>query len=335
MTGYDSFFDLGVDQVLGCIEHLGFSPTGHCLALNSLENRVYRIGLDQEESNAKKTVVAKFYRPGRWSAEQIQEEHDFIFELRGEDIPVVVPIRDSNGISLHSVSLDPGQPDKKIFFSLWDTLNGRIVEEFQEGEFRSMGRLLARLHNVGGSRHSDSRITMDRKNYLEPSIRYIQEKGFLPSHLHSRYDVIVDRWTGEWETITSDMPHIRIHGDCHKGNILVQEGGFTFLDFDDFMTGVPVQDVWMLLPFGDSRAQREQEEFWEGYREFREFPSYWMQAVDPLRAVRYIYYAGWIARRWDDPAFPNAFPHFGSTAYWEKEISDLEQLYYNYLENHS
>jgi Ser/Thr protein kinase RdoA (MazF antagonist) len=346
MSIIESFLDLDLDEILNSIESAGFSPSGHCLALNSLENRVYRIGLESEsisniEANPTsinpsslkiESVVVKFYRPGRWTKEQIQEEHDFLYELEESEIPVLTPIQNSSGQSVHSAFIHPEDKSQAIYYTLWPTLRGRIVEEFQEEDLRLVGSLLARIHNVGSANESTSRIRLNLQDYAEPALENILSQPNVSLNVGKRYSDIAGKFFTEYESLSMDIPKIRIHGDCHRGNLLTLDSQFTFLDFDDMMTGIPVQDLWMLLPFGDSRCDYERELFLEGYRGFREFPEHWFRLVDPLRAIRYIYYSSWIARRWNDPAFPNAFPHFGTESYWEKELRDLEQLYYNYME---
>lgn len=350
MSTIESFFNLNLDQILESIEEVGCSPTGHCLALNSLENRVYRIGLDSEElpdwmrqnqkesldlkSNSKiSSIVVKFYRPGRWTKAQIQEEHDFLFELEESEIPVLTPFRDGQGNSVHSAFVHPEDRSQAIYFTLWPTLRGRIVEEFSEDSLAIVGRLLARIHNVGSSSRADTRIHLDIENYGEPALEFLLRNDFIPKNSYSRYESIARKIFAIYQELSHSVPKIRIHGDCHKGNLLTYDNRFTFLDFDDFMTGVPIQDFWMLLPFGDVQAEYDVQIFLESYREFRDLPQTWLGLIEPLRGLRYIYYSSWIARRWEDPAFPNAFPHFGNEIYWEKEVRDLEQLYYNFMED--
>lgn len=338
----ESFFHLDLDQILNCIEATGLNPTGHCLALNSLENRVYRIGIEQPEDdeigNVKlstgnlSSVVVKFYRPGRWTKEQIQEEHDFLFELEEAEIPVLTPIVAQNGETIHSGFINPEDRTHPIYYTIWPTLRGRIVEEFSEEDLPSIGRLLARIHNIGSSEKAKHRISLDIENYGRPALKYILENDFLTSHSMKRYESITEKIFQAYQEHSVGIPKIRIHGDCHKGNLLRNGDEFTFLDFDDFMTGIPVQDLWMLLPFGEPETEYQIQLFMEGYREFRDFDEHWFQAIEPLRGIRYIYYSAWIARRWEDPAFKNAFPHFGTESYWEKEIRDLEQLYYNFID---
>ncbi|MCC5814291.1 MAG: serine/threonine protein kinase [Leptospira sp.] len=339
----ESFFHLDLDQILNCIEDTGLNPTGHCLALNSLENRVYRIGVETSEDedvgeNGEghkqnlPSVVVKFYRPGRWTKEQIQEEHDFLFQLEESEIPVLTPMCAKNGETIHSSFIQPDDKSHPIFYTLWPTLKGRIVEEFTNENLPAVGRLLARIHNIGSSERATHRINLDIENYGQPALNFILQKNFLTSHSQNRYQAIAEKIFDLYKEVSQDIPKFRIHGDCHKGNLLQNGESFTFLDFDDFMTGIPVQDLWMLLPFGEPESEYAIQTFMEGYQEFRDFEPHWFQAIEPLRGIRYIYYSSWVARRWEDPAFQNAFPHFGTESYWEKEIRDLEQLYYNFID---
>lgn len=344
MSLIQSFFNLDLDRILNSIESAGFQPTGHCLALNSLENRVYRIGIEEEEEDKKEkeniqteipsSLVVKFYRPGRWTREQIQEEHDFLFELEKEEIPVLTPVQSKKDKkTIHEAFIHPEDPTQPIYYTLWPTLRGRIVEELNSDNLESVGRLLARIHNVGSANPSQNRLRLDLDDYAKPALNYLLESNRMNPQACLRYKSIAEKIFTAYTEVSESIPSIRIHGDCHKGNLLQDGNIFTFLDFDDFMTGIPTQDLWMLLPFGDSHAEYERNIFLESYREFRDFPETWLEAIEPLRAIRYIYYSAWIAKRWEDPSFPNAFPHFGTDSYWEKEIRDLEQLYYNWAED--
>jgi len=305
------FSRLTPEWVLRAIEAGGFEPTGHCMMLRALENRVYDLRLVDGSH-----VVAKFYRPGRWSREAILEEHAFLQDLREAEIPVCAPLPFSNGETLHTV--------EGIFYAVWPRTGGRPPEELGDEEIEILGRLLARIHSVGAVREAPHRSRLSAQTYaLEPLAR-IEERGLLPGTYAERYRQAVREAASIYAECCKGVPVHRIHGDCHPGNLLRGDDGWFFLDFDDLLTGPAVQDVWVLLPGRDTEATRQRERLIDAYRLFRDFESAWLRLVEPLRALRFIRYAGWIAHRWEDPAFPASFPHFGTDAYWERETHDLE-----------
>lgn len=312
------FFDLTPDVVIKAIEQTGLSPTGHCMALNSYENRVYDLKLEDGSH-----VVSKFYRPGRWSREQILEEHEFLFDLKSDEIPVCAPITFPDAETLHEI--------EGILYAVWPRTGGRAGDELSDDQIRTLGRLLARIHNMGAAKQAPHRIRLTGKTYgLEP-LAFLKDNNFLPDHCRERYIKAAEEVVGIYETLSKDVPFHRIHGDCHLGNLLNGKDGWFFLDFDDFLTGPAVQDLWMLVPARDREGLRQRDIFLDAYRLFRDFDSSWLRLIEPLRALRYINYSAWIAKRWDDPAFPAAFPHFGTVQYWEDETRDLEdQLDYFY-----
>ena len=307
----NSFFSLTPDRVIDAVEKSGFSLTGHYMVLNSYENRVY--DLMQENGSG---IIAKFYRPGRWSAEQILEEHRFLLDLAEDEIPVCSPLTFNDGSTIHEID--------GIFFAVWPKTGGRVPEELSDEEMRSIGRLIARIHNNGSAKNAVHRLRLTGETYGLNSLKFLSENNFLPSSCVERYSAAVKVIVDIYDQLSGIIPFHRIHGDCHLGNLLKRDGYFFFLDFDDFLTGPAVQDIWMLLSSREGDYTKELETFLQGYREFRDFDSSWLKLIEPLRGLRYIYYAAWIARRWNDPAFPAIFPHFGTQAYWEKETSDLE-----------
>jgi len=305
------FFNLTPEIVMKAVEQSGFTPTGHCMALNSYENRVYDIKLEDDSH-----VVAKFYRPGRWSEEQIQEEHEFLFELKSEEITVCEPLHFADGKTIHQI--------QGIYYALWPRTGGRSADEFSDSQLQVLGRLLARIHNTGAAKETVSRMTLTGDSYGLQPLAFLEENDFLPVNCRTRYADAVKEIVEIYETLCKDVPLHRIHGDCHFGNLLYGNEGWFFLDFDDFLAGPAVQDVWMLVPARDQEGLRQREVFIEAYRMFRDFDASWLRLIEPLRALRFIRYAAWIAKRWDDPAFPPAFPHFGTASYWEDETQDLE-----------
>lgn len=313
-VGTDLFLALTPDWVLKAVEEGGFEPTGHVMALHCLENRVYDLKLEDGTH-----VVAKFYRPGRWSKEQIIEEHDFLYDLDDLEIPVCAPLVFDDGESLHQV--------EGIYYAVWPRTGGRSPEELSDEQIQVLGRLLARIHNVGAGRPFRHRRTLDANTYVREAVQLLTTQGFLPPRWAPRFQQLAEEIAKLYEARVLGVPLHRIHGDCHYGNLLHGKEGWFFLDFDDSVRGPAVQDLWLLVPGRDPESEQKRELFMEAYRQFRPFESRWLSLVEPLRAMRYIHYAAWIARRWKDPAFPSAFPHFGTEAYWEKETQDLaEQL---------
>jgi len=310
MTNF--FFRLTPEWVLRAAEAGGFRVTGHCSPLVCLENRVYDLRLEDGTH-----VVAKFYRPGRWGREAILDEHRFLADLRAAEIPVCAPLPFSDGETLHEV--------EGIHYAVWRRTGGRAPDEFRDEQLEVLGRLLARIHNVGAAGAAPQRPRLDAKTAAFGPLALLEQRGFLPRECRRRYRAAVEQVAALYEAWSEGVPFHRIHGDCHVGNLLHGAEGWFFLDFDDFVIGPAVHDVWMLLPGRDAEGRRQREVLIGAYRAFRDFEPRWLRLVEPLRAFRFVFYAGWIARRWEDPAFPAAFPHFGTPQYWETETRDLEE----------
>jgi Ser/Thr protein kinase RdoA (MazF antagonist) len=307
-----SFYQLTPDIVIRAAEEGGLEPTGHCMTLNSFENRVFDLMLE-DGSHA----VLKFYRPGRWSREQILEEHEFLFDLAADEIPACVPMRFPDGSTLRS--------SDGILYTMWPRTGGRQADELSDDEIMVLGRLLARIHNNGAAKQAPHRAVLEADSFALEPLEFLLSNNFLPSHCAQRYEHAARRIIEIYSELSRGVPLHRIHGDCHLGNLLKGRDGWFFLDFDDFLTGPAVQDVWMLLPSRDRESLRQRELFLDAYRRFRDFDERWLRLIELLRAIRYIRYAAWIARRWNDPAFPKAFPHFGTVQYWEEETKDLQE----------
>ncbi len=312
-TGDNSgfFFRLSPGRVLQAVEAAGMSPTGHCIALNALENRVYDLRLDDDRH-----VVAKFYRPERWTRDAIEDEHRMLFALAEAEIPVCVPLRFPDGDVLHEV--------EGIYYALWPRTGGRSPDEFSDAEVDVLGRLLARIHSAGEAIEIEHRMRLTPENFPLAALELLEERRFLPASCASAYRAAVEQVVRIYEERTRGISFHPIHGDCHAGNLLHGDQGWFFLDFDDMVVGPAIQDIWMLIPGRDEFALRQRRRMVDAYRQFRDFDDRSLALVEPLRAFRFIGYAGWIARRWEDPAFPDAFPHFGTARYWETELRDLE-----------
>jgi Ser/Thr protein kinase RdoA (MazF antagonist) len=308
----ESFFALTPDRVLAAVEAAGLRPSGHGSPLTCLENRVYDVRLEDGSH-----VVAKFYRPGRWSRDAILDEHAFLADLRRGEIPVCAPLAFPGGGTLRDAD--------GIHYALWPRTGGRAPDELADGELAVLGRLLARVHNVGAAGSAPHRPRLDAERAgLEP-LRALEARGLPPRACARRYLSAAAELAAFYASACEGVPFHRIHGDCHAGNLLRGDAGFFFLDFDDCVVGPAVHDVWMLLPGRDAEGERQRRVFLDAYRQFRDFEPRWLGLVEPLRGLRFVWYAAWIARRWEDPAFPDAFPHFGTAEYWENETRDLEQ----------
>ena len=309
------YYNLTPDVVMSAVEEAGLFPGGHCRTLNSLENRVFEIGLDDG-----RYIVAKFYRPGRWNARQILEEHTFLNDLVVQEVPALSPLAFSDGGTLKEI--------EGIYYAIWPLTGGREPAEFSDEELEITGRLLARIHNVGDSRIAVERPLLSAQRLGIDSLDYLVKHKFIPPELKNEYDYAVRKTVEVYEKISEGVPVFRIHGDCHIGNLLYGSQGWYFLDFDDFCIGPAVQDIWLIASGRDPQALQRQQIFLDAYRTFRDFDNSWLSLVEPLRSLRYIHYTAWIARRWNDPAFPQAFPHFGTPEYWLTELNDLkEQLH--------
>ncbi|HNW91444.1 MAG TPA: serine/threonine protein kinase [bacterium] len=311
MRETEFFFRLTPDVMLAAVERLGLQPTGHGFALNSLENRVYAMAL--ADGNF---VVAKFYRPERWTRDQLRAEHAFTAELAAADIPVCTPLVFA-GETVHEID--------GIYYAVWPRTGGRMVDEFSAAQLESLGALLARIHLVGAQRPAPERVVFSAESMVRRPLALLQERGLLPDSCAARYCAAAEQVASRYETESAGVPQQRIHGDAHPGNLLRGDSGFFFLDFDDCVMGPAVQDFWMLWPETGEAGRCQRAAFLAGYAQFREYDPAWLRLPEILRAMRWIHYAAWIARRWADPAFPAAFPAFGTAKYWEQETRDLEQ----------
>jgi Ser/Thr protein kinase RdoA (MazF antagonist) len=307
------FFRLSPTRVLQAVEAAGFVPSGHCFALNALENRVYEVRLDDG-----KHVVAKFYRPGRWSRDTILDEHRLLAALVDAEIPVCAPLEFPDGDTLHEI--------EDIHYAIWPRTGGRSPDELADDQVEMLGRMMARIHTIAADLGAPNRGTLDADSVPLRALDLLEEGNWLPPACASRYENAVEALVEIYLERSRDIEIQPIHGDCHAGNLLRGDEGWFFLDFDDMVIGPPVQDVWMLLPGRDAEADRQRRLLVEAYKQFRPFDDRSFSLIEPLRGFRFVFYAGWIARRWEDPAFPDAFPHFGTDEYWETETRDLEEL---------
>jgi len=314
-TDATPYYRLGPDTLLQAVESAGLVTDGRLLALNSYENRVYQVGLEEAEP-----IIAKFYRPGRWSDHQIQEEHDFSDELANAEIPVVAPLR----IDGHSLFRYEG-----FRFALFRRQGGHAPELEDRETLLWLGRFIGRIHAVGRSRAFKYRPALTPERFGIESIATIIEGRWLPPHLETAFESLAEDLMSTIEDAwarAGEFAVIRLHGDCHPGNLLWRDGPF-FVDMDDCQSGPAVQDLWMLLSGERHEAERQLGDILEGYRQFCDFNTAELQLIEALRTLRMLHHAAWLARRWEDPAFPIAFPWFDGPRYWEELILSLrEQL---------
>jgi Ser/Thr protein kinase RdoA (MazF antagonist) len=308
------FYALGPEVILDAVERVAPArATGYALSLRSLENRVYEVEL---EDGAR--VVAKFYRPGRWSEAAIRAEHQFLRELVDAEVPAVAPLQ-QGGETLFRRG--------EIFYALFDKVRGRPTEEPDDEKLAILGRLLARLHAVGARAAVDGRPPLDPITYGRTSVQRLLDGDHVAHACKSTYRDAAMRLLERIDQVWAGAPPPqRIHADCHHGNLLWDARGPFFLDFDDFTLGPPVQDLWLIAPGRDDASIASRLRLVEAYEDFHDFDRRTLALVEPLRALRILRYAAWIAARRDDPAFERAFPDFATEAYWRGEIATLVEL---------
>jgi Ser/Thr protein kinase RdoA (MazF antagonist) len=310
-----AFGTLGPDQILDAVESLGYRCDGRLLALNSYENRVYQVGIDDAQP-----LVAKFYRPGRWSDQAIQEEHEFSLELAELEIPLVSPLADEEDVTLHHHG--------PFRFAVYPRRGGRALDLEDPDQLEQMGRFVARIHSAGAVRPFLHRPTLEVGHFGVESYQYLLEAGLIPRELELAYRSLAEDLVGLVRACferAGKVAHLRLHGDCHPGNILWTATGPHIVDLDDARMGPAIQDLWMFLSGDREHMTARLADVLEGYTQFRDFEPRELHLVEALRTLRMMHYAAWLGRRWDDPAFPRAFPYFNSARYWEEHILSLRE----------
>lgn len=303
--------------MLDAVESMGYETDARIFALNSYENRVYQVGLLDGSY-----LIAKFYRPDRWTNEQIFEEHAFSQELADLEIPVIPPLRYEGDKSLHQY--------ENFQFALFPQCIGRPPELDNLDNLLVMGRFVARIHAVGAMSNFKHRNTLSIDSFAKDSAEFLLEHDFIPSSLIQAYETLsrdlISKVEQQFE-LHGKINTLRIHGDCHPGNVLWRDDAPNFVDFDDTMSGPAIQDLWMMLSGDRDQRQAQLLELVEGYNEFHDFRPGELQLIEPLRCLRLMNYSAWLARRWEDPAFPMSFPWFNTERYWAEHILELrEQL---------
>jgi Ser/Thr protein kinase RdoA (MazF antagonist) len=307
------FAALSPDVVLDAAASVGFECDGRLLALNSYENRVYQLGTPDG------LLILKFYRPGRWSDAQIGEEHSFTVELGAAELPVAAPLQ-VDGRTLFVFDA--------YRFAVFPWMRGRAPELDQPEARAMLGRALGRMHRIGAvaSFRVRPQLTLARLGYEARAA--VLASGLVPEGLETRYaqtaGALLEQIDALFEEV-GPVQRVRIHGDCHLGNLLWNEHGPVFVDLDDCMTGPRIQDLWMLLSGAPHEQQRQWAELLEGYQQFADFDFRELRLIEPLRGLRMLHHAAWVAQRWLDPAFPRAFPWFGEARNWESYVTDLAE----------
>ncbi|AKS41383.1 serine/threonine protein kinase [Wenzhouxiangella marina] len=310
------FAGLTPDLICQLIEGIGLETDSRLLALNSYENRVWQVGLEEGAP-----VIAKFYRPGRWSRDAILEEHAFTAELAAAGLSVVAPL-EIDGQTLFE--------DSGFRFALFPRRGGHAPELANEHTLRVLGRALGRMHAVGAAGQFEHRPTLSRQSHGQDPVRYLLEENWIPMHLESAFESLcqhlLESIDAAWER-AGRFRRLRLHGDCHPGNILWRDEQAHFVDLDDCLTGPAIQDLWMLISGQRDDQERQLDWLLQEYTAFMDFDTAELNLVEALRSLRMLHYQAWLARRWEDPAFPRAFPWFEDGRHWEQVIQQLrEQL---------
>lgn len=307
--------ELSHENIFNSVEKAtGEKLTGLMIQRNSYINRVYELETAADENR----IIAKFYRPGRWTKDMILEEHSFLRELEGRDVPVITP---------NSYNDNTLFPSGSILFCIFPKKGGRAVDEFDKDTWEMIGRHLARVHSAGAEHKSSKRIIWRPGIATKHHIEVLKANDLLPSDFSSSFYSVSDRFIGKYDKMFDDHESILIHGDCHKGNLIHRPGeGIWLIDFDDICMGPPVQDLWMLLPGPVDSSKMELEWFLKGYRTFRELDVKSLELIPALRGMRLIHFASWLAVQSHDPHFERHFPESRTPRYWNELIKELQAI---------
>jgi Ser/Thr protein kinase RdoA (MazF antagonist) len=302
------------ETVLDAVGELGPRPDGRLLSLNSYENRVYQVWLDDGQ-----VIVVKFYRPQRWSKAQILEEHAFALELAEREVPVVAPL-----LFRENTLFESGE----FFFAAYPRRGGRPPNLEDSKVLEWIGRFIGRIHAVGGSKVFRFRPSLNQETFGKEPRDWLLKNASIPADLFESWKAVASQalqGVSRNFDAAGDVRQIRLHGDCHPGNILWTDDGPHFVDLDDARSGPAMQDLWMLLSGDRAGMSLGLRDVLAGYEQFMDFDRRELLLVEALRTLRLLHYSYWIARRWDDPAFPAAFPWFGTTRYWQDRILELKE----------
>ncbi|HOO37361.1 MAG TPA: serine/threonine protein kinase [Deltaproteobacteria bacterium] len=322
MTKVADFEHLTPEVLLDVVEEAtGIPMTGLTIPLPSYINRVYEL-----QARGGDRLIAKFYRPGRWSQEALEDEHQFLADCAEEEIPVVCPMRLADSSTL-------GRTDG-IYFALFPKKSGREFELNTEEDWRRVGRLIARIHLAGEQHSAAGRITLHPMKSTRDDLDLVIKGDFVVPKYRSVFEDLTSSIVENIADLFEGISLTRIHGDCHRGNLLDRPGeGLMVIDFDDMMIGPPVHDLWLLLPDHAGRSRREIDLLLEGYEQFREFNYSMLRLIEPLRFMRIIYFLAWLARQVDDYSFRANHPDWGSEIFWQREVSDLKHQFQVIMEH--
>ena len=314
------FHLLTPDHVMNAAEAFGKRLTGRVMALNSLENRVYDIELattlDFGKGFSPTNVILKFYRPGRWSKEQILEEHRFLSTLTEFEVPVVPPIEFNNQtLHLHE--------ETNLWFALFPKVQGRLKDELIKDEIEQVGRLIGRIHNIGSMNSFSHRLALNPDTFIKANKEALQSTKIVEHISFQHYLTLLEQLYQILNPLFSHLSVQRLHGDFHRGNIVWTSAGPIAVDFDDCLTGPIEQDLWLLFPGKDPYSLEDRDRFLSAYKEMTRKDHVKMNLTEPLRAMRMVHFNAWIAKRWDDHSFQRVFPQFTSANYWDQELIDL------------
>ncbi|MEM9400092.1 MAG: serine/threonine protein kinase, partial [Verrucomicrobiota bacterium] len=314
------FYELTPDIILDAAERSGIRCNGRCMALNSMENRVFELGIETQTEPDNPSAafrIAKFYRPGRWTKKQILDEHRFLLDLQAEEIPAIAPLHFATGETVQLL------PDHNIWFTIFPRAGGRNPDELSDEQLKIIGRLLARIHIVGSRAQADARIKIDPESYGIQNLDFLYQEEWIEPDFENQYCDLVEEICMLSKPWFEAADCQRIHGDAHLGNLLYGRQGFYWVDFDDMLRGPCVQDIWLLTPGREAESLRQRNVLLQAYEMLKPFDYATLRLVEPLRALRFIHFSAWIAKRWEDPWFPEKFPDFGTRNYWQEQVQDL------------
>ena len=313
---------LNPDGVIAAVESTGRYSDARILALNSYENRVYQVGIEDDEP-----VIVKFYRPERWSREQILEEHQFTWYLYDQEIPVVPPLKIVDATNQSATESTLGRYDD-FYFAVYARQGGRAPELDNLDHLHQLGQFIGRIHAAGEGFKFQHRVSLTVDDSYR-NVEYLLSNGFIPADIRDSYQSIANEILQLLELNRPDQQRfqsISLHGDCHRGNVLWRDDRPHFVDFDDAISGPAIQDLWMMLSGDMNNQQIQLMEILEGYEMFMSFDLAQLSLIEPLRAMRVFHFNSWLARRWNDPAFPQCFPWFNSDRYWSEHILELKEV---------
>lgn len=316
------FYELSPEVVMSAMESLGLKPTGRLMTMNSLENRVYDLEIyNQAEFNLESSfIVTKFYRPGRWSLAQIQDEHDYLFDLKEAEIPVIAPLK-FNGESVFK------DQTTGLYFTVFEKMGGRAPDELTLENAERLGSLVARMHLVGEKKKSLHRLEFTAENFIQKNAEFVISEKILPSHLETQYKSLTESIFSIAQKRLHNQKNFRIHGDLHLGNIISRNEVYNLIDFDDFVTGPAIQDLWLIAPRSDEDGIILRNSLLEGYYQFRELNPTDFQLLEVLRSMRLVHYYAWLVKRRKDPTFIHHFGDIEAPHFFEKHIGDLQEQF--------